>query len=248
MAMVPPAPWDETALPQFRRDPHDTHPPLLSPAYVSTRLRAPLKAPVDLPQRLTEITGPVFGEGSVQEGDADLTVGYAEAPAGQRIIISGRLLDGDGRPIEQSLVEIWQANAAGRYRHDRDNWPAPVDSNFDGMGRTLTDDDGRYSFTTVRPGAYPWRNHHNAWRPAHIHFSVFGRSFTQRLVTQMYFPDDPLFDQDPIFNSVPAAARDRMIAQFSLQDTQPDWALAFSFDIVLRGSQVTPFESEEGQR
>ena len=227
---------------QFRPDPEGTHPPLLSPDYASTRLRAPLKAPVDLPQRLTELTGPVLGEGLVRPGDADLTCGYAEEPVGQRIIVSGRLLDGDGRPIPRSLVEIWQANAAGRYRHDRDNWPAPLDPNFDGMGRTLTDEQGRYSFTTVKPGAYPWRNHHNAWRPAHIHFSLFGRSFTQRLVTQMYFPADPLFGQDPIFNSVPEAARDRMIADFSLADTQPDWALAFSFDIVLRGSDATPFQ------
>ncbi len=237
-------PSAKSELPHYRPDPKGTHPPLLSPDYASTRLRAPLKAPVDLPQRLTEVTGPVLGEGLVRPGDADLTSGYADEPAGQRIIVSGRLLDGDGRPIPRSLVEIWQANAAGRYRHDRDNWPAPLDPNFDGMGRTLTDAEGRYSFTTVKPGAYPWRNHHNAWRPAHIHFSLFGWSFTQRLVTQMYFPDDPLFGQDPIFNSVPEAARERMIANFSLADTRPDWALAFRFDIVLRGSDATPLESE----
>ncbi|CAN5411522.1 protocatechuate 3,4-dioxygenase subunit beta [soil metagenome] len=237
-------PSAETALPRFRRDPDGTHPALLSPEYGSTRLRAPLQAPVDLPQRLTELTGPVLGEGLVRPDDADLTRRYAEEPGGQRIIVSGRLLDNDGRPIPDSLVEIWQANAAGRYHHDQDNWPAPLDPNFDGMGRTLTDAEGRYSFTTVKPGAYPWKNHQNAWRPAHIHFSLFGRSFTQRLVTQMYFPDDPLFGQDPIFNSVPEAARDRMIAAFSLQDTRPNWALAFTFDIILRGSDATPFESE----
>jgi len=239
------APPAGAALPSFRRDPDGTHPRLLSPDYVSTRLRAPLRAPIDLPQRLTELTGPVLGEGLVYEDDADLTRGYSQGPAGQRILVSGRLLDGDGRPIPRSLVEIWQANAAGRYRHDRDTWQAPLDPNFDGMGRTLTDDEGRYIFTTIKPGAYPWRNHHNAWRPAHIHFSVFGRSFTQRLVTQMYFPDDPLLAHDPIVSAVPAAARDRMIAAFSLEDTQPDWALAFSFDIVLRGRAATPFETEE---
>jgi len=238
-------PRQATAPPQFRRDPDGTHPPLLSPDYRSARLRAPLKTPIDLPQRLTEVTGPVFGDGLVRPDDADLTRGHAAEPAGQRITVSGRLRDGDGRPIPQSLIEIWQANAAGRYRHDRDTWPAPLDPNFDGMGRTLTDGEGHYSFTTVKPGAYPWKNHHNAWRPAHIHFSLFGRSFTQRLVTQMYFPDDPLFGQDPIFNAVPEAARRRMIADFSLADTQPEWALAFTFDIVLRGSDATPFEGDE---
>lgn len=231
------------ALPRWRPDDDETHPPLLFPDYRSTALRAPLRTPVDLPQRLTEITGPVFGDTAVGPDDADLTRGYPNEPAGQRIIVSGRLLDGDGRAIPHSLVEIWQANAAGRYRHDRDTWPAPLDPNFDGMGRTLTDDQGRYRFTTVKPGAYPWKNHHNAWRPAHIHFSLFGSAFAQRLVTQMYFPDDPLFGQDPIFNSAPATARSRMIADFSLEDTSPDWALAFRFDIVLRGRDSTPFES-----
>lgn len=244
--MSQPAVEVENAPPRFRRDPDDTHPPLLFPDYRSTVLRAPLRAPVDLPQRLTEVTGPVFGDTVVGIDDADLTRGHPNEPAGQRMIISGRLLDGDGRAIPHSLIEIWQANAAGRYRHDRDTWPAPLDPNFDGMGRTLTDDQGRYQFTTVKPGAYPWKNHHNAWRPAHIHFSLFGSAFTQRLVTQMYFPDDPLFGQDPIFNSAPAAARSRMIAEFSLEDTSPDWALAFRFDIVLRGRESTPFGSAAG--
>ena len=147
--------------------------------------------------------------------------------------------------MRNALVEVWQCNASGRYRHKKDQYIGALDPNFGGAGRTITDAEGRYHFTTIRPGAYPWRNHDNAWRPAHIHFSVFGRSFTQRLVTQMYFPDDPLLAHDPIVNAVPAAARDRMTAAFSLEDTQPDWALAFSFDIVLRGAGATPFESEE---
>lgn len=234
-----------TLTPGFRRDPADTHPPLDSPGYRSTALRHPSRPLVLLPQRLTELTGPVFGAERIAEGDNDLTAGHAGEPMGQRIIVHGRLLDGDGAPIRNSLVEIWQANAGGRYRHDRDRWDCPLDPNFDGAGRTLTDDDGRYEFTTVKPGAYPWRNHHNAWRPAHIHFSVFGQSFTQRLVTQMYFPDDPLFFQDPIFNAVPEAARPLLISRFDYERTEPARALAFEFDIVLRGRDATPFENDE---
>lgn len=234
-----------TELPHYRRDPAGTHPPVNSPGYGSTALRAPLRAPIELAQRLTEITGPLLGEGRIGKHDNDLTRQHDQEPIGQRIVVSGRLLDGNSRPVPHSLVEIWQANAAGRYLHTRDNWPAPVDPHFTGLGRALTDDDGRYEFTTVRPGAYPWKNHHNAWRPAHIHFSVFGRAFTQRLVTQMYFPDDPLFSQDPIFNSVPdPAARQRMVSRFVLADTVPEWALAFRFDIVLRGPEGTPFEAD----
>lgn len=232
-------------LPSYRPARRGTHPPLLSPTYRSTTTRAPLAALIDLPQQLTEITGPVFGDNAVGDGDGDLTRQHDGEPAGQRIILSGRILDSDGRPIPHTLVEIWQANAAGRYRHVGDQWPAPLDANFSGAGRALTDADGRYSFTTIRPGAYPWKNHHNAWRPAHVHFSLFGRAFTQRLVTQMYFPDDALFSQDPIFNSVPEGARERMVSRFSLADTRPDWALAFDFDIVLRGSSSTPFESPD---
>jgi protocatechuate 3,4-dioxygenase beta subunit len=195
-----------------------------------------------LPQKLTEITGPLLGEGRIGPRDNDLTLGE---PQGQRIIVHGRVLDGDGRPVPNSLVEIWQANAGGRYKHVEDRWPSPLDPNFEGVGRALTDSEGRYTFTTIKPGAYPWRNHDNAWRPAHIHFSLFGRSFVQRLVTQMYFPDDPLFGQDPIFNSVPdPAARARMVSAFDLSRTVPNWALAFSFDIVLRGREATPFEEE----
>ena len=156
---------------------------------------------------------------------------------GQRILVFGRVLDSDGRPVPDALVEVWQANAAGRYRHVVDNWPAPLDPHFDGLGRVVTDSLGRYEFMTIKPGAYPWGNHHNAWRPAHIHFSLFGRAFTQRLVTQMYFPGDPLFWQDPIFNAIPASARHRAISRFDLERTQDNWALAFQWDIVLRGTR-----------
>ncbi|HEY2203725.1 MAG TPA: protocatechuate 3,4-dioxygenase subunit beta [Pseudonocardia sp.] len=230
-------------LPAYRRDPGGTHPPLDSPGYRSTGLRHPTRPLVLLPQRLTEVTGPLLGTGRVGPLDHDLTRQHEGEPQGQRIIVHGTLADGDGRPVPDSLVEIWQANAGGRYRHAADTWPSPLDPNFTGVGRALTDAAGRYRFVTIRPGAYPWGNHDNAWRPAHIHFSVFGRAFTQRLVTQMYFPDDPLFAHDPIFNSVPdEAARRRMISTFDLARTEEQWALAFRFDIVLRGLEATPFE------
>ena len=222
------------------------HPPNDWPGYRSTRLRHPLLAPADLPQRLTEITGPLLGEGRLGQLDNDLTRQHDGEPQGQRIIVRGRVLDEGGRPIPATLIEIWQANAGGRYRHVVDNWPSPIDPNFTGLGRTLTDGQGRYEFTTIRPGAYPWRNGDNAWRPAHIHFSLFGRAFTQRLVTQMYFPDDPLFFQDPIFNSVPdEAARARMISKYDHSVTKAEWAMGFVFDIVLRGAESTPFEPAE---
>jgi protocatechuate 3,4-dioxygenase beta subunit len=233
-------------LPRYRRDRDGDHPALDSPDYRSTALRAPSRPLALLPQLLTEVTGPVLGESRLGELDHDLTRQHAAEPVGQRIVVTGRVLDGDGRPVPRTLVEIWQANAAGRYRHTVDNWPAPLDPNFDGVGRTMTDDEGRYRFVTVKPGAYPWRNHDNAWRPAHIHFSLFGRAFTQRLVTQMYFPDDPLFFQDPIFNSVPdPAARARMVSAYDHTVTVPEWALGFTFDIVLRGRESTPFEAED---
>lgn len=233
-------------LPQYLRDPEGTQPPLDSPGYNSTKLRHPKQPLVLLPQKLTEITGPVLGPGRLGELDNDLTRQHAGEPQGQRIIVGGRLLDGDGRPVRNSLIEIWQANAGGRYRHNLDRWPSPVDPNFTGVGRALTDDEGRYEFTTIKPGAYPWKNHHNAWRPAHIHFSVFGSAFTQRLVTQMYFPDDPLFSQDPVFNSVPdEKARQRMISKFDFSRTLPEWALGFEFDIVLRGREASVFEDND---
>ncbi len=195
-----------------------------------------------LPHRLTEITGPLL-TGPLGPSDHDLTTQHAGEPQGQRIIVFGRVLDSDGRAVPDTLVEVWQANAAGRYAHKVDDWPAPLDPNFTGNGRVLTDAHGNYSFTTIRPGAYPWGNHHNAWRPAHIHFSLFGRAFVQRLVTQMYFADDPLLDHDPMLSSVPdERARRRMIATFDLDATQPNWAPAFRFDIVLRGREQTPFE------
>jgi protocatechuate 3,4-dioxygenase, beta subunit len=229
-------------VPGYRRDPGGTHPPLLSPGYGSTVLRAPNQEPVPLPHGLTEVTGPVLGEGRVLPTDSDLTKQHDGEPLGERIIVHGRVLDSDGRPVPDTLVEVWQANSAGRYPHVRDQHPAPHDPNFTGVGRCLTDSLGRYRFVTIKPGAYPWRNHENAWRATHIHFSMFGRAFVQRLVTQMYFPGDPLFYQDPIYNAVPAAARSRMISSFDLSETVPEWALAFKFDIVLRGREQTPME------
>lgn len=249
---VPPVPPGSRAsrltLPRYVGD-GDVHPPLLSPEYRSTVLRAPSRPLVLLPQSLTEVTGPLLGEERVSPTDNDLTRQHDGEPHGQRIVVSGQVRDSGGRPVPDTLVEVWQANAAGRYRHAVDNWPAPLDPNFTGLGRTMTDSQGRYRFVTIRPGAYPWGNHDNAWRPAHIHFSLFGRAFTQRLVTQMYFPDDPLFDSDPIFNSVPdPRARQRLVSRFDWATTQPQWALGFVFDIVLRGRDATPFEDQEGAR
>jgi len=197
-----------------------------------------------LPHTLSEVTGPVFGHQDIGETDNDLTRQHVAAPQGERIIVTGRVLDDDARPIPHTLVEIWQANAAGRYLHADDNHAAPLDPNFTGAGRTLTDANGVYRFVTIKPGAYPWRNHDNAWRPAHIHFSLFGNAFATRLVTQMYFPGDPLFPLDPISQSVPdAKARERLIAAFDLGTTEPEWALGYRFDIVLRGREATPFET-----
>jgi protocatechuate 3,4-dioxygenase, beta subunit len=230
---------------RYRREAPGTHPPLDYPDYRSTALRHPRQPLVPLPHRLTEITGPLLGEGRVTETDHDLTVQHGGEPLGERILVEGRVLDAAGRPIPDTLIEIWQANAAGRYRHDGDRHPAPLDPNFSGAGRCLTDGEGRWRFVTVKPGAYPWNNHPNAWRPAHIHFSLFGRSFTQRLITQMYFPGDPLFAFDPILQSVPEAARRRLVSRFDPEATVAEWALGYRWDIVLRGSEATPLEDEE---
>jgi protocatechuate 3,4-dioxygenase beta subunit len=230
-------------LPSYVEPPKGTHPPLTFPDYQSTQLRGPSQPLVVLPQRLTEVTGPIFGVERIGPHDNDLTRQHDGEPIGQRIIVHGRVLDSDGRAVPDTLVEVWQPNACGRYRHVNDNWPAPIDPNFTGGGRVLTDSTGHYQFTTIKPGAYPWRNHPNAWRPAHIHFSLFGRAFTQRLITQMYFPGDPLFFQDPIFNSIPdPKARERLISRYDHDTTKPEWALGFQFDIVLRGPASTPFE------
>lgn len=218
-------------------------PPFDHPDYVGTRLRAPKEPLVIVPSTLTELTGPAYGESAVQPLDADLTRQHEGEPQGQRIVVSGRVLGSDGTPLRGQLVEIWQANAAGRYLHDVDTHDAPLDPSFSGAGRCLTDDEGRYRFVTIKPGAYPWKNHPNAWRPNHIHFSLFGRAFTERLVTQMYFPDDPLFPFDPIFNSIrDARARQRLVSTFDLGLTEPEWALGFRWDIVLGGREATPLE------
>jgi protocatechuate 3,4-dioxygenase beta subunit len=215
--------------------------------YRSSVLRHPTKRRRQVDPEAIELSSPVFGQSDVDELEHDLTAGHAGAPLGERISVRGRLLDSDGRPVRGQLIEIWQANAAGRYLHQRDQHPAPLDPNFIGAGRCLTDDDGQYRFVTIKPGAYPWGNHHNAWRPAHIHFSVFGTAFTQRSVTQMYFPGDPLFPLDPIYNSIPdQAARERLIASFDQALTTPEWALGYRWDIVLGGSRATRVESDGG--
>jgi protocatechuate 3,4-dioxygenase beta subunit len=220
----------------------DFDPPYLHPDYRSTELRAPRHEPVRLPDEwFHHPSGPVFGRIPVQPQDADLTRQHRGEPLGERIIITGRVLDGDGKPVRNTLVEIWQANAAGRYLDPADDHDAPLDPNFTGAGRALTDDSGSYRFITVKPGAYPWRNHLNAWRPAHVHFSLFGPSLASRLVTQMYFPGDPLIPLDPILSSIPdARGRELLVARFDLDTTVPDWALGYRWDIVLRGRQATP--------
>ena len=228
----------------YRRHQPGTQPPALHEPYQATIKRSPSKPLILIPHTLSEVTGPLYGDDDIRETDHDLTKQHTGEPLGERIIVTGRVLDSNGRGVPDALIEIWQANAAGRYRHARDQHPAPLDPNFTGCGRTLTDQHGAYRFVTIKPGAYPWLNHYNAWRPQHIHFSVFGRAFLSRLVTQMYFPGDPLFAFDPIFQSVPdEKARERMISKFDLETTQPQWALGYKFDIVLRGPDATLFEA-----
>ena len=220
-----------------------TQPRLLYPPYASTVRRAPSKPLIRLPASYADLMAPVYGYMPIGDTDNDLTRQHDGEPLGERIVVAGQVLDEDGRAVPHTLVEIWLCNAAGRYRNALDDHPAPLDPNFSGAGRMLTDASGRYQFSTIKPGAYPWRNHPNAWRPAHIHFSVFGTSFLTRLVTQMYFPGDPLFPYDPILQSIPdEQARTRLVSRFDLDLTQPEWALGYRFDIVLRGRNSTPFE------
>ena len=220
-------------------------PPSLFADYRSTVLRAPRQPPVRAPSTLTETTGPSgLWDRLMGPALADLTTQHRAAPIGQRIVVSGRVLDEAARPVPDTVIEIWQANAAGRYVHARDQWDAPIDPNFTGAGRVMTDAEGRYRFVTVRPGAYPWGNHHNAWRPAHIHLSLLGPAFATRLVTQLYFPDDPLIEIDPIANAVPMPYRQRLVSRFDLATTVPNWALGYLFDVVLKGRGQTPFEDD----
>ena len=235
----------QAAEPPFRPYAPGSQPPLDAPGYASTRKRHPSAAPVRLPggHTPTELTGPRFGA-ERYPAIVDLTAPGRGRAVGERIIVEGRVLDEDGRAAPGVMIELWQANAAGRYDHARDQHDAPPDPHFHGAGRVFSDAEGRYRYVTIKPGAYPWRNHHNAWRPNHIHYSLFGGGFAQRLVTQMYFPGDPLLALDPVFNAVPdAAARARLVATFDLDVTQPEWALGYRFDVVLRGRGATPFEA-----
>lgn len=222
----------------------DTQPPYDFPAYTSTAKRHPRRNPIAVPQGLGEITGPTFDDAWCGPNVVDLTRPQGRGEAhGQRIIVAGRVVDEDGRPVRRTLIEVWQANAAGRYAHDGDVHDAPLDPNFTGAGQVVTDDEGRWRFLTVRPGAYPWRNTHNAWRPAHIHFSVFGPSFATRLITQMYFPGDPLLQTDPVFHSIPNAdARARLVSAYDAELSQAEYALGYRWNIVLRGRDATPME------
>jgi protocatechuate 3,4-dioxygenase, beta subunit len=225
----------------YQRPEVGTQPEYLFPSYASTQKRAPTQALIIMPHTLSEVTGPVFGHDTVGTNDHNLLIQHDQPPIGERITISGRVLDENGKAVPHTLIEIWQANSAGRYRHKNDRATAPLDPHFTGCGRAVTDAEGRYQFITIKPGAYPWGNHHNAWRPAHIHFSLFGQAFATRLVTQMYFPADPLLPFDPIFNSTAdETARQLLIAHFDWDTTLPNQSLGYRFDIILRGRLATP--------
>ena len=230
----------------YRKPFLNTQPEFLSPGYASTLKRGPTAAPIALEPSLSELTGPRFDPRQLGAAASDLTAGHAGQkgePLGERIWVTGRVLDDSGKPVVNTLVEIWQCNAAGRYLHDGDQHNAPLDPNFTGAGQAFTDSEGRYRFRTIKPGAYPWRNHYNAWRPAHIHFSLFGPAWSTRLVTQMYFPGDPLLDFDPIYQSISdEQARKRLISVFDWETTEPEQALGYRFDVVLRGRHSTPME------
>jgi len=243
MASRPPNP-QTPQLAGYRKPDRGTQPDYLYPPYASTAKRSPSQPLVLLPSSLSETTGPMFGHELIKANDHDLTRQGNGDPIGERIVVGGRVLDANARPVANTLVEIWQANGAGRYPHRRDNHNAPLDPNFTGCGRTLTDGQGRYRFISIRPGEYPWRNHHNAWRPAHIHFSLFGPAFVTRLVTQMYFPGDPLLDFDPMYQSIPdERARRRLVSALDWETTIPEQALGYRFDIVLRGRDETPMDN-----
>jgi len=230
----------------FARD-RQWHPPAYTPGYKTSVARSPHRALISLDNTLSEMTGPVFGHNILGEFDNDLLRNYArpgESPIGERIIVHGRVLDENGRPVPDALVEFWQANASGRYRHKKESYQAPLDPNFGGCGRTLTDADGRYYLRTVKPGPYPWPNGPNDWRPAHIHFSIFGRAFAQRLITQMYFEGDPLIPLCPIVRTIPSPdAVNQLVAALDMSNTIPMDSRAYKFDIVLRGRRSTPFEN-----
>ncbi|MFP5020769.1 protocatechuate 3,4-dioxygenase subunit beta [Pseudonocardia phyllosphaerae] len=249
----PGLPTQETISADIARIAHDyersgreeTRPRLAYPPYRSSALRHPTKDPVQADPEGVELWAPCFGARDVDPLEADLTVQRRGEPIGERMMITGRVVDGQGRPVRRQLVEVWQANAAGRYVHQRDQHPAPLDPHFTGTGRCLTDDDGTYRFVTIKPGPYPWKNHHNAWRPAHIHFSLFGTDFTQRLVTQMYFPGDPLFALDPIYQAITdPKARERLVATYDHGLTTHEWSTGYRWDIVLTGAHRTPLESD----
>lgn len=235
---------------RFRPYAPGTQPAYLHEPYRSSLKRAPLQPQVLIPQTLSELTGPLAERIELAAVPCDMTKSVSGREAiGQRISVSGRVIDEDGRPVRGALMEIWQANAAGRYLHSRDQHDAPLDPNFAGVGQTLTDHNGSYRFITILPGNYPWGNHSNAWRPAHIHFSLFGPALATRLVTQMYFPGDPLLPFDPIYNcTADAAARERLISQFDWDTTVPDTFLGYRWDIVLRGRDETPMEEDDHSR